>query len=180
MPINVIDKISDIQLLPIRALFLADGEDYLTGDNKLLEIRQIETESSWSLDPVAVPNMHGGMTTVGYRFAATIYFPQNKLQTAVPLIEDFISKGVYASIELGSSHPWTQENRVKAIATINTTGNIMIDVGKAYATLKLEQIQLRPRAAITLNRVIKGFKYGYDTTVFDEPEYMIIKDASNQ
>ena len=144
-----------IKRMPIRALrmiaLIANG---FTAD-VTLDFFTVESESTYTLEPITKPTSNGGVVTVAYRWSAKIYIPHNLYDRnqIISVLDVFQSKRVYdAQLFLGNK----TISGVTPPDIINADDGMYLNLSNKTFLYQIESVEFRPRLIITFSGVTKG------------------------
>ena len=162
-----------IMLLPLTGFTIWAMPNSTTSQGKI-SFWNVESESSWNMDPVTRKTDRGREMTLGYNLTATFYLPYSDFKdtkdtnnvttySAYKALESAIqdmSMGLSPTqilIHLGNMHSSAfAEGQPTNI--INSTGGAVIsidDCDKCSITMKLESTEYRPRQIVSIKAFIK-------------------------
>lgn len=163
----LMQRIKEIELMPISGLSVYgnDGEGAA-----FTVIRNIESESSYSITPITRVSSRGGDIVIGYRAQVTIYVPfspfakfgegQNDeeihaLARIIRLaeVELYPDYGVDTHITLGNT-ALGGGSLTGVNMTVNSTHQAVIDFGRMQMTWRIESAEFRPRTILDFKSVI--------------------------
>lgn len=145
-----------IKRMPIRALRFEITSMYgITGDDRILDFFTIESESSYTLDPITKPTSSGGIVTIAYRINAKIYIPHNRYDQN--LIMAYFNAmqtygNYYVRLYLGNE----TIGGVTAPDVINADAGMTLQLQSSSFSYQIESVEYRPRLIITLSSVEKN------------------------
>lgn len=143
---------TSIKRMPIRAIRFYLG---IENDFDILDIFQIESESSFIITPMKKPTSSGGYITIGFKWEIKLYIPHNiyKNNFLLAYLDDIRRYGVNARLYLGTAAPDT----VVAPAAINSDEGLELIIGSnASISYSIESIEFRPRLILTIDNVTKA------------------------
>lgn len=163
--------ISKIDLLPIRQVRFQQ-----IGGGDSLTIRHLESESSWSAEPITVARDDGGTAVLGFNINMTLYVAQNNYIETLSELEslvcidkpisstspvDVMRNPVVITLRLGGMG--SEEQYVSGEAAINATGSMGI-IFTGSLVYGIESVELRPRLKITARGTVRG---NLTTTIYE-------------
>lgn len=148
------NAISEISLLPIWAV------NFNLGAGSIINFQNLEAGSTFSIDPITVPDNEGRTRVCAWDFAATIYVMQNNYRaSSSTLLADLeaVRKAstVYTLLRLGKN----DENLGSPHRIINATSSMDVWLN-THATMsyRFDYNERRPRVILTIRAIIDDLR----------------------
>jgi hypothetical protein len=144
-------SVLDIALMPLNAVRLIDGADELY-------MAFMEGEANYAMNEITRQTMNAGNRLVGHALTASLYVPQNKLDTSIAALNAFSGKLLeLVEFDLGKINAEV----TNYINTVNGSA-LMRFADCIEMTWRLESTEFRPRFIVSLS----GFVPATNLTIF--------------